>query len=376
MAINPRFYLSGIRRNDLRSRSLRRSFHQNFVVQLASALVSFAEPSQRLPWRITLLARTAVFQKIPPGLNHSQNITANIQHTSRLSKIIEPASSSDMTNLSHEVVHQRLQLVVDGVKLDVALIRRDGPLPPIVFLHGFGSSKEDYHDIVFHPEFSDRAFIAYDAPGCGETTCEDLRKVNIEFQVETAQAVLSALKINQFHLEGHSMGGLGALFLAYRQPSRVLSFTNIKGNLASEDCFLSRQIVSHPSKDPKVFFAAFIDRTRTSPFYSNAIYASTLHHKVQPDAVRGIFESMVDLSDNHDLMDKFLSLPFPKMFMYGKQFSDLSYLKQLEANGVELAEIPESGHFPMYSNPTEMWRRIAEFLRSSEGELRGGRNFF
>jgi len=271
-----------------------------------------------------------------------------------------------MTKLPHEVVHQRLQLSIDDTKVDVALIRRDGPLPPVVFLHGFGSSKEDYHDIVFHPEFSNRAFIAYDAPGCGETTCEDLSKVNIEFQVQTAQAVLSALEIDQFHLEGHSMGGLVALLLAHRQAHRVLSFTNIKGNLAPEDCFLSRQIVLHPSNDPKVFFAAFIDRTRASPFYSNAIYASTLHHKVQPDAVRGIFESMVDLSDNDNLMDKFLSLPFPRMFMYGEQFSSLSYLKQLGAHGVELAEIHESGHFPMYSNPTEMWRRIARFLRSSE----------
>lgn len=264
-------------------------------------------------------------------------------------------------------------MFIDGTKLDIALIRQDGSLPPIVFLHGFGSSKEDYHDIVFHPEFSNRAFIAYDAPGCGETTCEDLGKVNIEFQAKTAEAILAALSINCFHLEGHSMGGLAALLLAHRQPNRVLSFTNIKGNLAPEDCFLSRQIISHPSNDPKVFFAAFIDRTRASPFYSNALYASTLHHKVQPDAVRGIFESMVDLSDNYDLMDKFLSLPCPKMFMYGEQFSGLSYLKQLEDCGVELAEIPESGHFPMYSNPTEMWRRIAQFLKRSEGESQGDR---
>lgn len=271
-----------------------------------------------------------------------------------------------MIKFAPEVIHQRFELAVDDTKINVALIRRDGPRPPILFLHGFGSSKEDYHDIIFHPELADRPFIAYDAPGCGETTCEDLSKVNIEFQVKTAEAILSVLKVDKLHLEGHSMGGLVALLLAHRQPRRFLSFTNIKGNLASEDCFLSRQIVSHPSNDPGFFFASFIDRTRASPFYANAIYASNLRYKVQSDAVRGIFESMVDLSDNHDLMDKFLSLPFPKMFMYGTQFSNLSYLKQLEANGVELAEIPESGHFPMYSNPTEMWRRIARFLGSSE----------
>ena len=35
--------------------------------------------------------------------------------------------------------------------------------------------------------------------------------------------------------------------------------------------------------------------------------------------------------------------------MYGEQNAGLSYLTRLASNGVELAEIPDSGHFPMYS---------------------------
>ena len=49
--------------------------------------------------------------------------------------------------------------------------------------------------------------------------------------------------------------------------------------------------------------------------------------------------------------------------MYGEQNKTLSYLPHLAANGVELAEIPQSGHFPMYSNAREMWRRIAASRR-------------
>ena len=54
----------------------------------------------------------------------------------------------------------------------------------------------------------------------------------------------------------------------------------------------------------------------------------------------------------------------PRMFMYGEQNASLSYLPALAAGGVELADIPNSGHFPMYSNPVAMWRRIAEFQNS------------
>lgn len=32
------------------------------------------------------------------------------------------------------------------------------------------------------------------------------------------------------------------------------------------------------------------------------------------------------------------------------------------AGDVELAEIPHSGHWPMYANPVAMWERIAAFI--------------
>jgi hypothetical protein len=60
-------------------------------------------------------------------------------------------------------------------------------------------------------------------------------------------------------------GGLTALLLAQRSPGRVLSFVDIEGNLAPEDQFLSRQIVTHPADDD-----AFIDRNRRAPSYSAA----------------------------------------------------------------------------------------------------------
>jgi pimeloyl-ACP methyl ester carboxylesterase len=81
--------------------------------------------------------------------------------------------------------------------------------------------------------------------------------------------------------------------------------------------------------------------------------------------VRPIFTSMVDLSDHGDLMDRFLALPPPRMFMYGQQNHSLSYLPRLADNGVALAEIPHSGHFPMYSNPPAMWHRIAAFVTTT-----------
>ena len=261
-----------------------------------------------------------------------------------------------------EFTLSQVSLKVDDVNLEVAAMHRDGEREPIVFLHGFGSTKEDYADIVRYPAFDGHPFLAYDAPGCGETFCSDLSPVSIPFLVRTALEVLEHFNMQKFHLVGHSMGGLTALMLAHQHPERVLSFVNIEGNVAPEDCFLSRQIVEYPSDDPQEFFDAFIERTRYAPAYASALYAASLRCKVRAGAVRGIFESMVDLSDHGDLLGKFINLPFPKMFMYGEQNASLSYLSYLQANGVQLAEIPNCGHFPMYSNPVLMWKKILEFL--------------
>jgi pimeloyl-ACP methyl ester carboxylesterase len=263
-----------------------------------------------------------------------------------------------------DLTSERLDLRVDGVDLEIAAVYHGGDRSATVFLHGFGSTKEDYVDFTHLPTSPGWAFLAYDAPGCGETSCSNLSALSVPFLVQTAEAALERLRIERFHLVGHSLGGLTALLLAHRNPDRVLSFVDIEGNLTPEDCFLSRQILTHPADNPNDFLDAFIERTRRAPHWSSALYAAGVRHKVRPGAVRAIFESMVDLSDHGNLLQKFLALPLPRMFLYGEQNSSLSYLPELAEHGVELAEIPHSAHWPMYSNPVAMWTRITRFHAS------------
>lgn len=256
-----------------------------------------------------------------------------------------------------------IPLKIDDARVNISAISRQGSKSPIVFLHGFGSTKEDYADIVRQANLGEFPFLAYDAPGCGETDCDSLDKVSIPFLVKTALEVIQHAEIEKFHLVGHSMGGLTALILADLIPERVLSFIDIEGNIAPEDCFLSRQIVEYSTDSACEFFEHFIARALHAPAYSSPLYAASLRHKVRAEAVPGIFSSMVDLSDNGDLMRKYLNLPCPKMYMYGEQNNTLSYLRDIQSKGVRLSEIPQCGHFPMYANPPMMWREIGEFLK-------------
>jgi len=212
--------------------------------------------------------------------------------------------------------------------------------------------------------------LAHDAPGCGATECSDLSAVSVPFLVEVARRVLRARGVDRCRLVGHSMGGLTALLPADRDPARVAGFVDIEGIVAPEDCFLSRQVADHPHPDPQDFLTEFAARVWASGESSSALYAAGLAAKVRPEAVRPIFESMVDLSDTGRLLQRFLALPFPRMFMYGEQNRTLSYLPRLADAGVELAEIPDSGHWPRYANAPEMWSRIAAFVcrTSADGD--------
>ncbi len=232
----------------------------------------------------------------------------------------------------------------------------------MVALHGFGSTKEDYADFAQHPSMADRGLIAWDAPGCGETEIADPDALSIPFLVKTARAACDALGLDQFHLSGHSMGGLTGLYLAHESGDRVLSFLDIEGNIAPEDCFLSRQIMEHPADTPEAFARGFIERVRARVDYSSALYAAALPLKVRSTTFKPIFTSMVDLSDTAPLMDMFTGLACPRCFIYGAQNRHLSYLPTLPAKGVEVIEIAHSAHFPMYANPPALWAAMGDFL--------------
>jgi len=259
-----------------------------------------------------------------------------------------------------------LHLTVQGVEVELAVQRRPGPGPTLLSLHGFGSTKEEYADLALLPAFAGYDLIAYDAPGFGASSLRDPAALSIPFLVEVAGGLCDALGLSRLHLTGHSMGGLSALLFAQAHPDRVKSLFNIEGNIAPEDCFLSRQIVEHGAEGNDAFLAGFIERVRARREFGAPLYAAGLAAKVRPHAPRPVFTSMVELSDTAPLMETFAALPLPRAFVYGEQNRHLSYLADLPGHGIEVIEIAQSGHFPMYSNPVALWAALADFLKRHE----------
>lgn len=243
----------------------------------------------------------------------------------------------------------------------------------LVFLHGFGSTKEDYFDVGCRREFDGYTIVAFDFPGCGASDLPRGREGSIPFYREVARGVLDRLRIERCHLVGHSMGGLTGLLLAHDDPDRIASLVSVEGNLVPEDCFLSRQVYEYPETNADDFLASFIGRLRRQPAFGLGPYVAALPHKVRADVVQPLFRSIVEWSDDGDLLNTFLELPTPRLFVYGDRNRDLPHLPRLRAAGIELAEISGSGHFPMYSNPVALWEELYRFTeRVEERSAPGG----
>jgi pimeloyl-ACP methyl ester carboxylesterase len=239
-------------------------------------------------------------------------------------------------------------------------------LPPLLALHGFGSSKEDYYDLMLRPENRGRGFYAFDLPGLAASKIETPEKASIDFLVALTLKFIDLWNIGRFHICGHSMGGLAALYVADKLKNQVLSFINIEGNVASEDTFMSAQVVNYPARTPEEFFSQFIERTAQVEQYGYASYVAAIRHRISPTVVLPYLKSIYDHSQEPDLLQRFLALPAGKMFVHGEQNSSLSYLSTLKEKGVKVLSVPFASHFPMKTNPVFLFDHMSRFMQETE----------
>jgi hypothetical protein len=57
---------------------------------------------------------------------------------------------------------------------------------------------------------------------------------------------------------------------------------------------------------------------------------------------------------------------FSRMYIYGKQYAELSYLPDLQVGRVELVEIPQTENPPTYPNPAAIWTAIERCIVQAE----------
>ncbi len=251
---------------------------------------------------------------------------------------------------------ERIEKVnINGLSLNISVKYRHTSDQLVVFFHGLGCSRKSFIDVWDFPAFHDKSLLCIDLPGFGKTDYIEGFSCHMEDYALVCEAVINNFTYSTLHVVGHSMGGAIVLLLSQRLLEALASFTNIEGNLVSEDCgTVSRETAASSYERflyellPNVAsrFGNEGDYLDIQEMSSAAFYRSAC--------------SLVKWSESGELLKRFRNLQCRKIFFYGDKNAWLSVLKQL--NDIDKNAIKGSGHFPMNDNPAEFYGKLSRFI--------------
>ena len=106
----------------------------------------------------------------------------------------------------------------------------------LVCLHGVQGSKTCFDSLLKSPDFNHIRVIAVDLPGFGDTDKPAANAYDLLDQAEDLITFFDLIRLNQFFVLGHSLGGMLGTLLIDRIPERILGLIHLEGNLCVADC--------------------------------------------------------------------------------------------------------------------------------------------
>lgn len=250
-----------------------------------------------------------------------------------------------------------------GQAYELQYLDRPGTGPTIVFLHGLGCGKEDCLPWIQRDPMIAFRVLAFDFPGCGGSRYTGHTPLQMDDLVALTQQFVAAVGLREVVIVGHSMGGLIGLLLCECRPDAIRAFINIEGNLTPEDCTFSRRAVSHDFADFQAdLFAQIKQDLASASGVGFARYRAALESGVSARAFYDYALETVAHSNNKNLLDRFLALRIPMLFIHGSENDHLTYLPRLCNSACDVVRIANANHFSFHDNPDAFAAAVAAFL--------------
>ena len=222
------------------------------------------------------------------------------------------------------------RIEVDGHFISCFLQR--GDRESIVFIHGFGASKETFLEAFGFEEFRKFTLLAPDLIGFGDSEKPSNFSYLMKDQAETLRKMIDSLRLDRFNLVAHSMGGIIGIELAEMIPDRIGSFINAEGNLTAEDCTMSRRVADMSAE----YFAqrgfeqlkhSIAEESEKNQDWTLEEYLRSFS-KATPKSLHQSSVSTVQESDSGSLLERFANLPMYKCYCMVRRTKEFSLPKQ------------------------------------------------
>jgi len=269
-----------------------------------------------------------------------------------------------------------MDLAVDGAAV-ATLDRGDGPGAPLLCVHGFTGSKEDFAPVL-DALAAARRVVAVDLPGHGGTPGhDDPAAYSLETVAGWVLRAADALGLGECHLLGHSLGGLIAQRAAAVASQRLRS-------LILADTGLGAQRQERADHKIRIAVAARDAGLAAALTVAQEPLGTASPHSIDEDPERQAFERDRFLTLNPAAvigevrallaaapLGAFLrGIDIPVLVLHGEDDQSWNAVEQAllvrSVAGAEHAVIAAAAHCPQLENPKAWVATVADFLARAD----------
>lgn len=252
------------------------------------------------------------------------------------------------------------EVVVEPSEPPVSCWVRRANGPAILFLHGLGADKLEYIPAAAHQPLDGFTLAALDYPGSGSSPRWSKPIENLDGLARVVTEVAAKLELGPHFVVGHSLGGAVGLRYCELSP-QVLGFLNIEGNLTDADCFMSGRLARNGPGELEVLRRDFLNSQNRWV----QVYADRLTRNIEQGTAVSYGKLLVDASIGEELLDQFLSLLMPTLYLVGELNQGTHSAARLAARGGPWKSVPGCGHSPQVENTSAFLEVLTEFVSAN-----------
>ena len=197
---------------------------------------------------------------------------------------------------------------VNGLRMYYEIYGRDTGRPPLVLLHGGGSTIETSFGKILPALAKNRLVIAIEQQGHGHTADVD-RPFTFEQSADDTIALLQYLKIRKADFFGYSNGGHIALEIALWHPNMVrkLVFESIMFNRAGSDpkfweSFKHAKLEDMPTELKEAYLKTAPHPEELSVFFAKSVKRMLDFKGWTPEEIKSIKAPTLIIIGDHDIV--------------------------------------------------------------------------
>ncbi len=234
----------------------------------------------------------------------------------------------------------------------------------LIFIHGLGSSKNDFLETFSNHLLKEYGLLAVDLVGHYDSTTPTTFTYSMHTQAKVLQKLIGKLELaDDYILVCHSMGGPIGVFLAEIFGSKIKGIIYAEGNLDENDCFFSLSIIEQYTlaEWKHIGFATVLNSLEEMAEGYDLLYAKSFA-KAGPISSYKSSLDLVKESRSGRLFERLINLDLPTLVMFGGNNKGKFSSEQKLAKKFPISYIPNAGHAMMNQNPTIFYEVILGFL--------------